>query len=196
MSLPEAIIAQIQDPRLSDVDAFNVYLDYITVTDAEKRFAHLDPNEHSFAQVLTAFRNWFSPNSDEFKAFMGRLTWDRKNIKCVQPAKNVYTWVISALSSVGKNYFNYIVASFPFATVKPRGSTLLDCKMCIATSKRRGYFFLKLAVELDANILHSRRNGDAPCHIQLEDAWNEDGVDKFKLFLEFVDRECKAPYMV
>ena len=125
MSLPEAIIAQIQDPRLSDVNAFDVYLDYITGYAAEERFVPLDtsgnaqdPNEHSFAQVLTAFRNWFSPESKEFEAFMGRLIWDRENIKHDVErnhitALNVYTWTMQPLSTMGDNYLDHIFDSPP-----------------------------------------------------------------------------------
>jgi len=202
MSLPEAIIAKkLRNSKLSLTESFDLYLDYITESLGKERFASVvDPNEHTLAQVLTAFRRWFSSGSKESQELMDNLQWNPREAAIniaynLVDVSKIYSCITGPLISVGETYYDFIVETQPEGTVYPHGGTLLDYSYCLANCKNLPYFHLKLAVELDANILHSRRNADAPCHIQVEDAWNEDDMGKFKLFLEFVDRECLADYM-
>jgi hypothetical protein len=192
MSLPEAIIAQIQDPSLSLSASFELFLDYIMETDGEKRFLPLDldnnavdPNEPSFAQVLNAFRKWFCPESNEFKKLMKKLTWNPAQIQVHSiTASSVFTWMMEPLISMGKIYYDRVATLCPEAILYPMGDNLPGYRDCIAMSKLPGYFYLKLSVELEANIIHSRR-----------DVRGGRCVSKFRRFLEFVDRECLADYM-
>jgi hypothetical protein len=181
-----------------------LYLDYVTSKEGWKRNLRddylggaRDLTEHSFSQVITAFRRFFPCNSSEFEELMARLHWDSFRLKWhinynANHASEIYMWIMGPLISKGTAYFNIIVALFPDATAYPMGDTLLDPRAYVEGSKYPGYFYLKLAVQLDAEIFHQHRNTDASVETHVRDA-----VDAGKLgdLLSFIQAEYQAPYM-
>ncbi len=186
------------------VMSFYAYLDYVTDKEGWKRDlcdycleGVLDLTKHSFSQAITAFRRWFPWNSSEFKELMDMLSWDTFRLNWhksynADHAHRIYTWIMGPLISKGTAYFNSIVALFPDATAYPMGDTLSDPRAYVEGSKYPGYFYLKLAVQLDAEILHQQRNTDASVGTHVRDA-----VDAGKLgdLLSFIQAEYQAPYM-
>jgi len=206
MSSIEATIASIQDPRLSREESFDLYLDYLNEKYGHKNdFYHfifkndVDPTPLHFYENLSAFRGWFKPDSDQFKDVTRLYDWNPDNIaREIQRSNTEIDYVNSHLTyhllELGKTYFEHIVATDPFPDVKagPMGKTLGELHPIVSASKCKGYFHMKLAVELHHRILSPIRNHDAPCNVQLADAWK---IGNYTAFLHFVDYECRAPYM-
>ncbi len=186
------------------IESFCLYLDYVTSKEGWKRNLRddclggaRDLTEHSFSQVITAFRSFFPCNSSEFEELMARLHWDSFRLKWhinynANHASEIYMWIMGPLISKGTAYFNYIVDSYPDITAYPMGDTLSEHRACVKGSKYPGYFYLKLAVQLDAEILHQQRNQDASVGTHVRDAV---GAGKLGDLLSFIDAECITPYM-